>query len=92
MGSPGRPIAEGLANSFRYFPQHAIDNVLGPKWGPRVEGWMGMSPAPDATVYDPQGNFQADPADVMKANESFRHAQEQRPNLATMQKPLPKGK
>lgn len=82
------PVANGLANTFRYLPQHAIDNILGPKWGPRVEGWMGMSPAPDPNPPSPQQNFQADPADVQRANQSFRDAQ----NLSTMHKPLPKGK
>lgn len=94
MGSPGRPIADGLANTFRYLPQHTLDSVLGPTWGPRVEGWMGMSPAPDGPtggatpVAHPDPNYQSEMLE--RANQSFRDAQ--KPSLATMKKSLPQSK
>ena len=81
----GSDIATGLANTFRYLPQHTIENVFG-RFAPNVEGFFGMSPAPDAQQAIPVQHV--DPADVQKANESFRKAAE----LSTMRKPLPKGK
>lgn len=90
----GSPIANGLANTFRYFPQHVIEGLLGPKWGPKVEGFVGMSPAPaDAMpgqdTYQPAGS----PGLPPQWEEANRISQQQhKQDLSTMRKPLPKGK
>lgn len=81
----GSDIATGLANTFRYLPQHTIENVFG-RFSPQVEGFFGMSPAPDAQQAIPVQHV--DPADLKRANESFLL----KPDLSTMRKPLPKGK
>jgi hypothetical protein len=91
------PIVTNLANTFRYLPQRSIDGLLGPKYGPMVEKFMGMSPAPtdQGEVLQapgmPDPNYHADK--LAEANRSFmpQQAAPQAPDVTQMRKPL-KGK
>ncbi len=91
------PIVTNLANAFRYLPQRAMDGILGPKYGPMVEKFVGMSPAPtdQGEVYQapgmPDPNYQGQMLE--QANKSFMPQQQApaKPDVTQMRKPL-KGK
>lgn len=90
----GSPAVTNLMNVFRYMPQHAIEGALGDKWGPRVEGWLGMSPSPDGPTLGAAPVAHPDPSwhnqMVENATQSFatHPAATAPPNLTTMRKPL----
>lgn len=92
----GSPIVTNLANSFRYLPQHLIEGGLGPKWGKRVEGWIGMSPAPTENmpgqdIYQPAGSPGLPPQWEEANRRSIQQQMGKKPDLSTMRRPL-KGK